>query len=190
MKTSAIKLFKNYAEEETRILSELPYEKMQYAFDVIAGAIISGKRIFIIGNGGSAANASHFAMELGKNVHPYGSVRVSSLTDNIIWMSAIANDDSFDSVFLHPLKNLASKGDLLIALSTSGNTTNIVKTAYWAVDQRIAVIGVTGDNKNLLREKADVPIVIPSQDAGHIENMQQIFCHMVIDTFKEIFGYE
>lgn len=183
--TTTIDLFKKYIAEETRILSELPHEDMKLAFDRIMRHIFLGKRIFIIGNGGSGSNSSHLAMELGKNMSSVRRVQVFSLNDNIAWISAITNDDSFDSVYSRSLKNLADKGDLLIALSTSGNTVNIVDAAKWAIRSDMIVIGITGCRKNILRQIADISIVVPSEDSGHIENVQQMFCHMMVDTFKE-----
>jgi len=188
--SSTIECFKRYAEEEKRILSELPWDKIEETFEVIRNAAIKDKHIFIVGSGGSAANSSHMAMEFGKNIpHNFGRVKVMSLNDNVAWITAIGDDFSFDDIFLNPLEKLFIRGDILIALSSNEKSRNILKPVEFAKRQNMRTISITGYLLNELRQMVDIGIVIPSYDAGHIENMQQIICHMIVDVFQKWHQY-
>ncbi len=177
--------FKNYIAEETRILAALSWESVEILIDEIRDAAGAGQQIFIFGNGGSAANASHFAMELAKNASwPFGRIRVQSLNDNVPWMTAIANDTTFDDVFYHPLKSLGSKGDLVIALSTSGKSPNVIRPVIWAKQYGLRTVCIVGGQINDLQLNSDYAVVVPSTDSSHIENIQQIIVHMVINALK------
>lgn len=177
---------KKYAEENAAILSKLPWEYIELAIEQIRNTIITNNQIFVVGNGGSAANASHFVMELNKNAaKTFGKVRAISLNENISYLTAIANDVSFEQVFLHPLMALGNPGDTLIVLSTSGKSENILKPTRWAKEKKINVISITGDRLNDLQQIADIGIVIPSIDAGSIEDMQHILIHMIMYIFEK-----
>jgi len=184
-------VFRKYVAEEIRILRSLPIDYIESAFNVVQEAAMFDRHVFLVGNGGGAANASHFAMELSKNAaRQYPRIRVSSLNDNVALMTAIANDISFEDIFVHPLKGLAHTGDVLIALSTSGKSKNVLKAVEWANQHKLCTISVTGNQLNDLSQMAKIPIVIPTNNSSHIENMQQTICHMMIDMFdtRRLYG--
>lgn len=179
--------FEFYIEEQIKVLKEMPLNSIKSSTRMISDSITMGRQMFIFGNGGSAANASHFAMELGKNAAKKDKVRIFCLNDNVEWMTAIANDKSFDDIFLHPLTNLARSGDLIIVLSTSGRSPNVIKPVVWAKESNNSeIIAITGGvRQNALQSLADVTVAIPSYDSGMIENVQQIVCHMIISMLSK-----
>jgi len=170
-----------------------------YVKDVIAATNFSGVEalmeeiedayerdspIFIIGNGGSAANASHLAEDLGKGVGVYKSV--ISLTDNVAYITAIANDLGYEQVFAEQLKSLAVWDDLLIAISCSGNSPNIVEALYCAADIGMRTFGITGGNTSSpLCRLADRVISVPSDDVGLVEAVHGIVFHYIVGELRE-----
>jgi D-sedoheptulose 7-phosphate isomerase len=142
--------------------------------------------IFIIGNGGNASTASHIACDLQKglwqNIETSWS-NVSSLSDNIALFTAWANDYDFESVYSRQLEQIATEGDILIALSASGNSHNIVHAVGQAILMNIDTIGISGFNSTPLSRKVKYPIIIESEDMQIIEDATLIIGHFI---FKEL----
>ncbi len=163
----------------------------------------TGQRIFILGNGGSAANASHFCEDLGKctlsSLEDPIRFKVISLTDNLPYVTAWANDYGYDVVFEQQLRNIGEPGDLVIAISASGNSPNIVKALEYAAQAGMKIVGMTGFSGGKVQEMSDcrvhVEIPVPGSeiwdirssmtDYGMIENMHMIIVHMVIAQIIE-----
>jgi D-sedoheptulose 7-phosphate isomerase len=146
-----------------------------------------GRRIFVAGNGGSAANASHFTTDLGKNSSeamptPF---RVLSLTDNAAWITAIGNDYSYDDVFLRQLKNHGEAGDVLLVITVSGNSPNLVKVLEWSKQQGLKTIALTGAKRGRCAELADQVVVIEDTHYGRVEDVQMNILHMLCYVFVE-----
>ena len=146
--------------------------------------------VFVIGNGGSGSNSSHFCEDLGKctlrredfdNDHKQ-RLRVLSLTDNTPYILAWANDEGFDRVFVEQLKNLASPGDLLIAISGSGNSANILRAVEWANRNGLETFGCTGFSGGKLRGLASIGLHVPLDDMGIVESIHLTAFHWVIDN--------
>jgi D-sedoheptulose 7-phosphate isomerase len=144
----------------------------------------SRRFVYIIGNGGSGANASHMCEDLGKGSAPAGDsaprLKVLSLSDNTPYILAWANDSSFERVFVEQLRNLGERGDLLIAISGSGNSPNILRAVEWANDHGIDTFGMTGFQGGKLRSLAKNCVHCPSSDMGVIESMHVIAFHYVV----------
>ena len=140
---------------------------------VIEAAEKKGKRIFVFGNGGSAATASHLATDWSKTAERKGKplIRAISLNDNVPFMTAIGNDLGYEDVFVRQLENLLEPGDVVVMISGSGNSPNIVKAAKFAKKHGATTVGMTGFAGGKLRKLADVCLHIESDQYGVIEDM-------------------
>ena len=163
-------------------LSLVEVERVVQAFDAAHAA---GKQIFVIGNGGSASTASHMMNDLNKGTlghkgdAPWKRFRVIALTDNVSLMTAWANDADYNAVFSEPLKNLANAGDLLVAISASGNSPNIIAAVEMAKQLGVQVVGLAGFGGGKLAKLADVALVVPSNDYGQVEDVHMILDHII-----------
>ncbi|MSR57588.1 MAG: SIS domain-containing protein [Planctomycetaceae bacterium] len=153
--------------------------------DSIYKRYLSGRFVYIIGNGGSAANASHLCEDLGKSsivdFEKQKRLKVLSLTDNTPYILAWANDTSYDRIFVEQLKNFGEPGDLLIAISGSGNSPNILAAVDWANDHGIETFGITGFDGGKLLQRADQSLHCRLDDMGMVESLHQIAFHYVLD---------
>jgi D-sedoheptulose 7-phosphate isomerase len=151
-------------------------------------AVDEDRQIFVFGNGGSAANASHFATDLGKgSSDKIGKrFRVLSLNDNVSWLTALGNDYAYEDVFVRQLENYARPGDFLLVLSVSGNSPNVVKGVEWAQKHGVFTAALVGGKRGRLAEIADEPIVIDSTHYGRAEDAHMAICHMLCYAFMEL----
>ncbi len=148
-----------------------------------------GRFVFICGNGGSGSNASHLCEDLGKSsLDPKDftndempRLKVLSLTDNTPYILAWANDEGFERVFVEQLKNLASPGDMLITISGSGNSPNVLRAVEWAGAHELVTWGITGFDGGRLREIADFNLHVPLADMGMVESIHLVAFHWVLD---------
>ena len=161
--------------------------------DLIEQAYDAGRFVFIIGNGGSGANASHLCEDLAKctlrDFENQKRLKVLSLTDNTAGIMAWGNDEGYDRIFLEQLKNLASPGDLLLAISGSGNSPNILKAVEWANAQRAETVGFTGFSGGQA-QGAGTRITCTSavDDMGIVESLHQVVFHWMIDDLYRRFA--
>lgn len=148
-----------------------------------------GGQLFLCGNGGSAATASHLANDLGKGASfgrdPARRFRVVALTDNVPWITALANDVSYEAIFAEQLRNLGRPGDLLLAISGSGRSRNVLAAVAAARELGMEVIGWTGFDGGLLAESADLAIVAGSHHMGRVEDVHAVLMHLVCYYFME-----
>ena len=160
------------------VLSAIPIDAIERAVGIILDAYDNGAHVYVVGNGGSATNATHFACDLSKAtiVDGRARLRVTSLTDNIALLTAWANDTSYDRVFSEQLTNLLDPGDVVIAISASGNSPNVVSAVLAARLMRASTIGLVGFAGGRLLEAVDAAIHVPSNDYGVVED-----CHSVIE---------
>jgi D-sedoheptulose 7-phosphate isomerase len=152
-----------------------------------------GETIFLAGNGGSAATASHAVCDLNKTVlGPQPSTsssvrfRAMSLSDNIPSITAIANDLSYDYIFSEQLKNYSHPGDLLIVITGSGNSTNIIRALETAKDLKLETAGLLGFDGGLALSMLDYPVLVPSKDYGVIEDTHSMIFHLITRYFRTI----
>jgi D-sedoheptulose 7-phosphate isomerase len=147
------------------------------------------RMIFLCGNGGSGSNASHFCEDLGKGTlrrEDYENdakprLRVLSLTDNTPYILAWGNDEGFERIFVEQLKNLASSGDLLIAISGSGNSANVLRAVEWANNHSMKTFGCTGFSGGKLKKLAQQNLHVPLDDMGMVESIHLTAFHWVVD---------
>ena len=179
---------KNYIENQKNVLDSLPINLVSECIVSIRDKYINEKRIFVFGNGGSASNASHFATDLGKSSSDImrNKFNVLSLNDNISWITAIANDYNYDDIYKRQLENYGSPGDLVISLSVSGNSPNVVKACRWAKENGLEVMAFVGKNGGILAELADKLIVVDSRHYGRDEDCQMTICHLICYAFVEL----
>jgi len=175
-----------YLREVNRCLASLDKEKIELVIDVLVAAYKKDRKVFILGNGGAASTASHMACDLGKGTlqRVYDNTerrfRVISLTDNVAIMTAFANDLSFDDIFLQQLRNLVETDDVVIALSGSGNSPNVVKAVEYAKSCGAITIGILGfKTGGKVGSMVDYSIIADSTHYGPIEDIQLIINHMI-----------
>ncbi|HUR10149.1 MAG TPA: SIS domain-containing protein [Flavitalea sp.] len=178
---------KNYIAAQKQALQDIPLEKVEQLIGIIHTAWKEDRNIFVFGNGGSAANASHFVTDLGKSASDkMGKVfRCLSLNDNVAWMTAIANDYSYEEVYSRQLQNYARPGDLVFTLSVSGTSPNVVKAVRWARQNGLYTIALVGSKGKEIADEVDFSIVINSTHYAHVEDAQMGICHMVCYAFIE-----
>ncbi len=176
---------KDYLDRVCREVQRLDLAQAEVVSSLIDKAYREGRFVFIIGNGGSAANASHFCEDLAKaTLHDFESqkrLKVLSLTDNTSGIMAWANDEGYDRVFVEQLKNLASPGDLLLTISGSGNSPNILKAVEWAHAHGMTTVGFTGFGGGKLKDLAHHNLHAAIDDMGMVESLHQIVFHWIID---------
>jgi D-sedoheptulose 7-phosphate isomerase len=150
-------------------------------------ALKEDRQIFVFGNGGSAANASHFATDLGKgSSDKVGKrFRVLSLNDNVSWMTALANDYSYEDVFVAQLKNYGKPGDIAIGVSVSGNSPNCVKALEWAKNNGLRTAALVGAKRGRMAEIAEQVLVINDTHYGRVEDGHMGILHMLCYAFME-----
>jgi D-sedoheptulose 7-phosphate isomerase len=147
----------------------------------------NGKQVFLVGNGGSAATASHMANDLNKLTITTGKARFKAiaLTDNIPLMTAWGNDSAYEDIFSEQLVNFINPGDVIVAISASGNSPNILKAVRIAKEHGATAIALTGDTGGKLKELSDYPVLIPSSHIGQQEDGHMILDHVMANTLKK-----
>lgn len=163
--------------------------------DLVFEAWQNGRFVFIIGNGGSGTTASHMAEDLGKsslrpsdlNDESKKRLKVLSLTDNAGWLLAVGNDCGYDQIFLQQLMNYGSKGDLLLAISGSGNSPNILTAVDWANRHGLTTFGLTGYSGGKLKQMQQHGLHVQLDDMGMVESIHLAIFHWVLnDVFARI----
>ena len=178
---------KSYLQDLNTAISALDLEGVCKARDACQAARDQGGQIFLCGNGGSAATASHMANDLGKGAS-YGHKRpfkVIALTDNVSWMTALANDIDYDSVFSEQLRNFAQPGDVLIGISGSGNSQNVLNAVQVAREKGMTTVGLVGFGGGKLAGMVDLPVVVDSHHMGRVEDVHMVLVHLICYYFME-----
>lgn len=160
-------------------LAQLENE-VQAVIDAAEDALKRGNKIMFCGNGGSAADAQHLAAELvGRYLIDRAALPALALTVDTSALTAIANDYSYGEVFARQLAGLGQPGDVLVALSTSGNSKNVLRAIEVARDKSIRTIGLTGQSGGLMRQLCDICICVPSDRTNHIQEMHIAVGHVI-----------
>lgn len=169
------------------VLQKTPVESLSRALKMMEEAYQEGQQVFLAGNGGSAATASHMANDLMKGVAQTGKkgFRAIALTDNVALLTAIANDESYEAIFSSQLRELAMPEDLLIVISGSGNSPNIVHVVKSAKKMGVKTLGFLGMGGGKTAKLADLSVIVPSNDYGPIESVHMVFDHLITDYFKQ-----
>jgi len=147
-----------------------------------------GRRIFIMGNGGSAATASHFALDLAKNTIMPGAPRVKaiSLTDHVPLITAWSNDTAYEHIFAEQLANMIEPGDLVIGISASGNSLNVINALKVAKKSRAATIGLLGARGGQIKQMVDAYVLAPGQNIEQEEDAHLILAHIITRHMREV----
>ena len=176
-----------YLKAQKAALDSIPVEVVAQLIEMLRKALHDNRQIFVFGNGGSAANASHFVTDLGKGASDKVSKRFRclSLNDNVSWMTALGNDYSYDDIFVRQLMNFANPGDLALAMSVSGNSPNVVRAMEWARKTGLQTIALVGGKRGKLADIAEHVIVIDSPHYGRVEDAHMGICHMLCYAFME-----
>src|SRR6478609_4293852 len=161
-----------------REIEKLDPARIEKVCELVETAYDEGRFVFICGNGGSGANASHLCEDLAKctlrDFENQKRLKVLSLTDNTAAIMAWGNDEGYDRIFLEQLKNLASPGDVLLAISGSGNSPNILRAVEWANTNGLTTIGFTGFGGGALRTMAQHNLHVAIDDMGIVESIHQV----------------
>lgn len=172
-----------YAAYIIDLLDQLDYEAIDRVGRVLEDARLRGRTIFIVGNGGSAATASHFACDLSLGPRVFGgqAYRAISLADNNALMTAAGNDLGYDTVFSEQLKTLLTSGDVVLAISASGNSPNVIKAVEYANHVGATTIGLTGFDGGRIRHIAreNIHIPTPKGDYGPVEDLHLVLNHLI-----------
>jgi D-sedoheptulose 7-phosphate isomerase len=181
---------RGYVAAQQRALESVSAEVISDLVALVRRAGAEGRRIFVCGNGGNAANAAHFTTDLGKNASEAAPrpFRVLSMADNVSWMTAIGNDYAYDDVFVRQLTNHAESGDLLILSSVSGNSPNLVAAARFGRERGLVTIALVGGKRGAIAPLADHLVVIEDTHYGRVEDVQMNILHMICYAIVERAG--
>ena len=177
----------NYIAAERKALDTIPVDQVADAIESVKEALNNDRQIFVFGNGGSAANCSHFATDLGKGSSDAVGKRfkIVSLNDNVSWMTAIGNDYSYDDIYRRQLENYGEAGDVVLTMSVSGSSSNLIAACEWAKEKGLHIIALIGGKRGRLADIADNCIVIDETHYGRAEDCQMGIAHMICYAFME-----
>ena len=178
---------RNYIDAQKQALDTIPAEAVETLVNLLAEAHQNDRQIFVFGNGGSAANASHFATDLGKGASDAlgKCFRILSLNDNSPWMTALGNDYAYEDIFTRQLENYARPKDLALTMSVSGNSPNLVKAIDWANRNELETVALVGGKRGKLAEIARHVIAVEDTHYGRVEDCHMGICHLAAYAFME-----
>ena len=168
-------------------LGRLPVDLIEQVIAMLHDARLRNRQVFIMGNGGSASTASHFVCDLGKNTRRRGwpNYRVMGLTDNMAIFSALANDEGYENVFAQQLASFVQPGDIVIGISTSGNSANVVNAIKLANKKGAKTVGFTGFDSGQLGPLVDIDLHVPSNSIEQVEDIHLILEHLICKALLE-----
>ncbi len=177
----------DYQKELIPVIQAIPAKDFQNCIALLLEAYKGDKQVFVVGNGGSAAAANHFVCDFGKNAvkTPKRRFRMISLSGNVEKITAYGNDISFEEVFRQQLINLMNEGDLMIVISASGNSPNLVKACEYAREKHAKIMTLAGFEGGRVKSFADAGIPIPLVSYEQIEDIHMILLHMFVCFIKE-----
>lgn len=178
----------NYISSQKSALESIPVDAVESLINIFKQALKEDRQIFVFGNGGSASNASHFITDLGKSSSDktFRRFRCLSLNENLSWITAIGNDYAYEDIYLRQLENYVRPGDVVMVLSVSGSSPNLVKAIKYCKENNVYTIALLGGKKGILAELADEAIIVNSTHYGRVEDCQMHICHMICYAFIEL----
>jgi D-sedoheptulose 7-phosphate isomerase len=186
---SPIRSSQEYFALYQRVMADLPHGAIGQATGELMRAYDEGKSVFVFGNGGSAALASHFACDLGKGTvignNGHRRFPVMALTDNVPVITAWANDSCYDQIFAEQLRTFVAAGDVAFAISASGNSPNVLQALEAAKDAHATTVGLTGFDGGKMKNLCDVCVVLPSDNMQIIEDFQLSVTHAVFSVIRQ-----
>ncbi len=176
----------DYLDRLSRSLATIPRPEIAALGEILYRTYHIGASVFIVGNGGSASTASHMAADLAKNtIGPHMTrFRVMSLNDNMSLLTALANDNGYENVFREQLVNLIKPSDVLIAISASGNSPNVLSAIEYAKSRQAQTVGLLGFDGGKALDMVDRPILVKSEDYGVIEDAHLVLNHILVEHFR------
>ena len=176
-----------YFSELEQMMQAISLTDLQKVLSILEEAYHNGHRIFIMGNGGSAATASHFALDLAKNTIMPGAPRLKaiSLTDHVPLITAWSNDTHYEHIFAEQLANMIEAGDVVIGISASGNSPNVINAVKLAQQSRAATIGLLGATGGKLKSMVDAAVLAPGQNIEQEEDAHMILAHVITRHMRE-----
>lgn len=167
-------------------MARLPIENIAQVVELLEETRLKGKRVFIFGNGGSAATASHFAADLSKGAISKGKPRIKAfaLTDNVPLLSAWANDTAYENVFAEQLENFIEMGDIAIGISGSGNSQNVLNGVKVAKAKGATTIGFIGFDGGKLKHLVDLAIIVPNHNMEQVEDIHLLLEHVITTCLR------
>ena len=177
----------NYILTLQQTLDQLPRQTIAEVVTLLEQARSQARQVFIMGNGGSASTASHFVCDLAKNTRRNGlpHYRVIGVTDNMAIFSAYANDEGYENVFAQQLANLILPGDIVIGISASGNSANVINAIHEAKRHQATTIAFTGFDGGRLGTLVDINIHVKSNIIEHVEDIHLMLEHMIVKAIKD-----
>jgi D-sedoheptulose 7-phosphate isomerase len=184
--------YSGYLSELKGVLENLPVEAAKRAADILFHAYQTEHTVFLFGNGGSAALASHLAADLGKATHVPGPdslrgvkrLKVLSLTDNVPTITAWANDTSYEFVFASQMENFLTPGDVVFGISGSGNSPNVLRALELARRVGATTLGLAGFGGGRMKDLLDCPIIVPARHMQQVEDAHLILAHLIFLDLK------
>ena len=177
----------DYVTALQQTIEQLPRQEIAQVMDLLHVARLDGRQIFIMGNGGSASTATHFVCDLAKNTRKEGwpHFKVIGLTDNMAIFSAYANDEGYESIFAQQLANLVAAEDIVIGISASGNSKNVLNAIALAKNANATTIGFTGFDGGSLASMVDINLHVKSNIIEHVEDIHLMLEHMIVKSLRE-----
>lgn len=184
---------KEYIAHEIDVLQKLDVDAISDAINLLEETRANDTTVYIFGNGGSASTASHFQNDFNKGVSEpiEKKYRFCCLNDNVSTLMAIANDNGYENIFIQQLENKLRPGDVVVAISGSGNSENVVRAVKYAKEQGNKIIGLTGYSGGKLKELADVSLHVPVNSMQITEDIHMVLDHLMMSVlYKEVCGID
>ncbi|MBA2285362.1 MAG: SIS domain-containing protein [Ktedonobacteraceae bacterium] len=177
-----------YFSDLEQMLRAISLSQLEQVLALLEETYHAGHRVFVMGNGGSAATASHFALDLAKNTIMPGAPRLKaiSLTDHVPLITAWSNDTAYEHVFAEQLANMIEPGDVVIGISASGNSTNVINAIMLAKASRAATIALLGAQGGRIKEIVDAYVLAPGQNIEQEEDAHMILTHVITRHMREV----
>ncbi len=177
----------DYLQQQHAALRAVPVDTVDGLIHLLGQALKEERHIFVFGNGGSAASSSHFVTDLGKGASDKlgKRFRCMTLNDNVSWLTALGNDYAYEDVFVEQLKNFGRPKDIVLVMSVSGNSPNVVKAVEWANGHELQTIALVGGKRGRLAQLAGHVIVVNSEHYGRVEDIHMTICHLLCYAFME-----
>jgi len=176
-------LFAQYVHSLSALLEKIDPEAVERTVQQLRTVRDSGGTIYVAGNGGSAATGSHWVNDLGKATKRSGcpAFRVVSLSDNVSWLTALANDEGYERVFAGQLENFAQRNDILVVISASGNSLNLVRAVELARSRGVTTIALVGFSGGVLKDLVDYFLWLPTEQGCYelVEDAHMVLCHVL-----------
>ena len=184
---------RDYIKNEIETLNKLDVDQIDAAINLLVETMENGNTVFTFGNGGSSATASHFQNDFNKGVseHIEKKFNLLCLNDNVATVMAVANDIGFEEIFRFQLQGHIRPGDVVLAISGSGNSKNVINAVEYAKEQGCRVIGLTGYSGGKLRELADISLHAPINSMQITEDLHMTFDHLMMSVlYKRLCGID